>query len=56
MSVPHRWKIIQVRLDEPLRPMSTPSNAAGAYLVFWWKDIPLGHALIRVGEFPLNEA
>jgi GT2 family glycosyltransferase len=56
MSVPHRWEVIQVRLDEPLRPMSAPWNAAGAYLVFWWKDIPLGHALIQVGEFPVNEA
>ena len=56
MSVPHRWEVIQVRLDEPLRPMGAPQNAAGAYLVFWWKDIPLGHALIHAGEFPLNEA
>jgi GT2 family glycosyltransferase len=45
-----------VRLNEPLRPMSTPGNAAGVYLVFWWNDIPLGHALAHAGEFPLNEA
>ena len=45
MSVPDRWEVIQVRLDEPLRAMSTPGNAAGVYIVFWWNDIPLGHAL-----------
>jgi GT2 family glycosyltransferase len=56
MSVPHRWEINQVRLDQPLRPISTPENAAGVYLVFWWNDIPLGHALAHAGEFPLNEA
>jgi len=56
MSVPQRWEVIQVKLDEPLRAMSAPGNAAGAYLAFWWKDIPLGHALIQAGEFPLNEA
>jgi GT2 family glycosyltransferase len=56
MSVPDRWEVIQVRLDEPLRPMSTPGNAGGVYLVFWWGDIPLGHALAHAGEFPLNEA
>ncbi|MBV8899216.1 MAG: glycosyltransferase [Verrucomicrobia bacterium] len=56
MSVPHRWEVIQVRLDKPLRPISAPWNAAGAFLVFWWKDTPLGHALIQAGEFPLNEA
>ncbi len=56
MSVPDRWDVIQVRLDEPLRPISTPGNAAGVYLVFWWNDIPLGHALARAGELPLNEA
>jgi GT2 family glycosyltransferase/SAM-dependent methyltransferase len=56
MSGPHRWEVIQVRLNEPLRPMSTPGNAVGVYLVFWWNDIPLGHALAHAGEFPLNEA
>jgi GT2 family glycosyltransferase len=30
--------------------------AAGVYLVFWWENIPLGHALIHAEEFPLNEA
>jgi GT2 family glycosyltransferase len=56
MSVPNRWEVSQVRLDEPLRAMSTQRNAAGAYLVFWWNDIALGHAVIHAGEFPLNEA
>jgi GT2 family glycosyltransferase/ubiquinone/menaquinone biosynthesis C-methylase UbiE len=56
MSVADRWEVIQVRLDEPLRAMCTPENAAGVYLVFWWNDIPLGHALAYAGEFPLNEA
>jgi GT2 family glycosyltransferase/SAM-dependent methyltransferase len=56
MSAPDRWEVIQVRLDEPLRPMSTPGSAAGVYLVFWWNDIPLGHALAHAGEFPLNAA
>jgi GT2 family glycosyltransferase/SAM-dependent methyltransferase len=56
MSVADRWEVIQVRLNEPLRPMNTPGKAAGVYLVFWWNDIPLGHALAYAGEFPLNEA
>lgn len=56
MSVPNRWEVIQVALDEPLRTMSTPRNAAGAYVVFWWNDVPLGHSLVHAGEFPLNEA
>jgi GT2 family glycosyltransferase len=56
MSVPHRWEVIQAKLNEPLRPMSAPRNAAGAYLVFWWNDVPLGHTLIHAWEFPLNEA
>ncbi len=45
-----------MRLDKALGPMGTLENAAGAYLVFWWKDIPLGHAIIPAREFPLNEA
>src|SRR5260221_10659207 len=56
MTGPDRWEVIQVSLNEPLRPMSTPGNAAGVYLVFWWNDIPLGQALAHAGEFPLNEA
>ncbi len=56
MSAPKRWEVIRVRLDEPLRAMSAPRNAVGAYVVFWWNDIALGHALIHAGEFPLNEA
>jgi GT2 family glycosyltransferase len=56
MSVPDRWEVIQVNLHEPLRPMSASGNAVGVYLVFWWDDIPLGHALAHAGEFPLNEA
>jgi GT2 family glycosyltransferase/SAM-dependent methyltransferase len=55
MSVPDRWEVLQVRMDEPLRPLSAPENASGVYVVFWWNDIPLGHALVRAGEFPLNE-
>jgi GT2 family glycosyltransferase len=56
MSVPNRLAVIQVRLEEPLRAMSAPRNAAGAYVVFWWNDIALGHALIHADEFPLNGA
>jgi GT2 family glycosyltransferase len=56
MSVPNRWEVVQVALDEPLRTMSIPRNAAGAYVVFWWNDCPLGHSLVHAGEFPLNEA
>jgi GT2 family glycosyltransferase len=55
MKAPVRLEIIQVNLDKPLRALSLPENAAGAYLVFWWNDIPLGHALVRAGEFPINE-
>jgi GT2 family glycosyltransferase len=51
-----RWEIIQVRLDRPLHSVMTPENAAGAYLVFWWNDIPLGDARIFREEFPLNTA
>jgi GT2 family glycosyltransferase/SAM-dependent methyltransferase len=56
MSVPVRWEIIQVRLDWPLKKIGKPENAAGVYLVFWWENIPLGHALIHADELPLNEA
>jgi GT2 family glycosyltransferase/SAM-dependent methyltransferase len=56
VSVPDRWEVIQVKLHEALQPMSAPENAAAAYLVFWWNDIPLGHALTHACEFPLNEA
>src|SRR5258708_36202585 len=56
MTGPDRWEVIQVSLNEPLRPMSAPGNAASVYLVFWWNDIPLGHALAHAGEFPFNEA
>lgn len=55
-SQPDRWEVIHVRLDKWLGPMTTFENAAGAYLVFWWKDIPLGHAGIPARDFPLNEA
>ena len=55
-SLSDRWEIIQVRLDQPLHPVMTPENAAGAYLVFWWNDIPLGDTRIFREEFPLNKA
>ena len=55
-SLPDRWEIIQVSLEKPLCPVSTPENGAGAYLVFWWKGIPLGDAKIFREEFPINEA
>jgi hypothetical protein len=56
MSVPDRWEIIQVRLYEPLRAMRAPPHSTGANLTFWWKDTPLGRALVHAGEFPLNQA
>jgi len=56
MNGPVRWEVIQVRLDQPLKTISKPRNAAGAYLVLWWDSIPLGHALVHAAEFPLNEA
>jgi GT2 family glycosyltransferase/SAM-dependent methyltransferase len=55
MKAPRRWEIIQVRLEKPLPTLRSPENAAGAYLVFWWNDVPLGHALVHAGEFPINE-
>ena len=55
MSVPVRWEIIQVRLDWPPKRIRKPEGAAGVYLVFWWENIPLGHALIHAEEFPLND-
>jgi len=56
MSVPIRWEVIHLKLSEPMGAMNAPQNAAGAYLVFWWNDVPLGYAVIHAGEFPLNEA
>jgi len=56
MNFPVKWEVIQVRLDRPLRTINKPDNAAGAYLVYWWDSIPLGHTLIHAAEFPLNEA
>jgi GT2 family glycosyltransferase len=56
MNAPGRWEISQVKLDQPLGPMSLPRNAAGGYIVFWWHDIPLGHAIIQAAAFPLNKA
>jgi GT2 family glycosyltransferase len=55
-SLSDRWEVIQVRLDQPLHPVRRPENAAGVYLVFWWKNIPLGEAKIFREEFPLNNA
>ena len=55
-SLSDRWEIIQVRLDQPLHPVRMPENAAGAYLVFWWNNIPLGDTRIFREEFPLNKA
>jgi glycosyltransferase involved in cell wall biosynthesis len=37
-------------LDASLAMPSLHTAVAGHYLVFWWKDIPLGHHFLEVGE------
>jgi GT2 family glycosyltransferase len=56
MSARQRWDVLNVRLDQPLRPICRPSDSIGLYIVFWWYEIPLGDAMVSARDLPINEA
>jgi glycosyltransferase involved in cell wall biosynthesis len=49
------YAIMHIRLDSPPLPLPLGGPAQGNYVVFWWKEIALGHLFLGLGE-PLNEA
>lgn len=54
MSSPARWRIAHLHLDQPLEALGAVPGVAGYFLVWWWRDIPLGLGVVRASELPLS--
>jgi len=50
------WTIQHVDLSEGLPALRCGPHSGGLYVVFWWRDRPLGHAEIAAELFPLTRA
>ena len=47
------WKILNVRLEEPLPGLDFISGIDGLYVVFWYHQVALGHARVPAEQLPL---
>jgi glycosyltransferase involved in cell wall biosynthesis len=48
--------MINLDLSHGLPKQPLTSEGSGAYVVFWWRGIPLGHQHIRSDEMPLSSS
>lgn len=48
------WKIVHVDLSQALETLTPDKDFEGYYLVFWWKQIPLGKCQVLATELPLS--
>ncbi|MCX6216760.1 glycosyltransferase [Spirosoma sp.] len=44
------YQIRHIQLAESMDLPPVPTNETGWYLVFWWRQIPLGHLFVEPGE------
>lgn len=49
-------EVIHLDLDEGFPAEALDTNGSAAYLVFWWRGIPLGHRQIRGDALPMPAA
>lgn len=47
------WKIIHLDLAIPLPSLQPESDYDGYYLVFWWRNLPLGRYILPKAQLPL---
>ena len=50
------WKVLDLRLNEPLPSLAGEPDVEGYWAVFWWHDTPLGHLAIPSFQLPMTSA
>ena len=50
------WKVLDLRLNEPLPSLAGKTDIEGYWAVFWWHDTPLGHLAIPSFQLPMTSA
>lgn len=53
MSEHPSWKILHLDLAVGLPNIQPVPNSGGVFLVFWWKDVPLGQVVLHNDRLPL---
>lgn len=53
MSNTTAWKVLHLELSEGIPSLSAEQNYQGIYLVFWWKNLPVGLQKISNAELPM---
>ena len=48
------WKILPIDLSQGLSDIPVQEGYEKTYAVFWWKNIPLGHQIIRAEQLPMS--
>lgn len=48
------WQILHLPLHEGVSAIPEQPEGQGAYLVFWWRNIPLGHKKVPATQLPLS--
>ena len=48
------WEIVHIDLSKSLKDLPATSQIQGTYVVFWLRDLPLGHKLIPAEKLPLT--
>ncbi|SOD82983.1 glycosyltransferase family 2 protein [Spirosoma fluviale] len=44
------YQIKHIQLAESINLPAVPTNETGWYLVFWWRQVPVGHLFVEPGE------
>lgn len=48
------WQVCHLDLSRGVGPLAAPPGVGGLFVVFWWKDVPLGQLAFVAGDLPLK--
>ena len=54
MTAYRPWRIAHVHLDRTPPELPEDPRIGGIYVVYWWRDLPLGLDRVATGELPIS--
>ena len=54
MTAYRPWRIAHVHLDRAMPALPQDPRSGGIYVVYWWRDLPLGLDRVTADELPIS--
>ena len=54
MSAPGPWRVVSLDLSRGVPALRAEPGVRGLYVVYWWRDLPLGQEAIPEADLPLT--